>query len=39
MQLPKVSINSITLSNEHPTMGYIGFNGTGLFRFDIGERQ
>jgi photosystem II stability/assembly factor-like uncharacterized protein len=39
MQLPKVSINSITLSDEHPTMGYIGFNGTGLFRFDIGERQ
>jgi hypothetical protein len=39
MNLPKVNINSITLSEEQQMRGYVGFNGTGLFRFEIGEGQ
>ena len=39
MNLPKVNINSITLSEEHPAVGYVGFSGTGLFRVEIGEKR
>ncbi len=40
--LPAVNINAITLNaaaatTDHPISGYIGFNGTGLFRIDLKE--
>jgi photosystem II stability/assembly factor-like uncharacterized protein len=37
MDIPKVNINTITLTKENPVSGYIGFNGTGLFRIELGE--
>ena len=39
MDLPKVNINIITMTKELSATGYIGFNGTGIFRIEIGERQ
>jgi hypothetical protein len=39
MDLPRVNINSVTMAEGQPTTGYVGFNGTGLFRIEIGERK
>lgn len=38
MDLPRVNITSITLAAGKPAAGYIGFNGTGIFRLELGER-
>ena len=37
MEIPKVNINTITLTGQ-TLSGYIGFNGTGIFRIEIGEK-
>ncbi|MGD9972515.1 MAG: hypothetical protein AB7S77_05595, partial [Desulfatirhabdiaceae bacterium] len=37
MDVPKVNINTITLTRENPVSGYVGFNGTGLFRIVLKE--
>jgi len=38
MDIPKLNINFITLTAGHPTVGYIGFSGTGIFRIELGEK-
>jgi len=38
MDIPKVNINTITMPEGPSATGYIGFNGTGIFRIEIGER-
>ena len=38
MDVPKVNINTITLSAGQSVAGYIGFNGTGIFRIELGEK-
>ncbi|MFH0994405.1 MAG: hypothetical protein V1844_02785 [Pseudomonadota bacterium] len=38
MEIPKVNINTITLTAGLPLSGYIGFNGTGIFRIELGEK-
>lgn len=38
MDLPRVNINVITPEADDPSAGYIGFNGTGLFRVHLGEK-
>lgn len=35
MDIPKVSITAITSSAEKPDAGYVGFNGTGIFRIKL----
>jgi photosystem II stability/assembly factor-like uncharacterized protein len=37
MDIPKVNINVITLTEQEPTAGYVGFNGTGVFRVELGD--
>jgi len=37
MDVPEVNINTITLTRENPVSGYVGFNGTGLFRIVLKE--
>jgi photosystem II stability/assembly factor-like uncharacterized protein len=36
MDLPAVNIHSITQASVQPLAVYIGFNGTGLFRLEVG---
>jgi len=38
MNIPKVNMNVITLTAGEPATGYIGFNGTGIFRIELGEK-
>jgi hypothetical protein len=38
MDVPKVNINTITLTAGQSVEGYIGFNGTGIFRIELGEK-
>ncbi len=38
MDIPKVNMNVITLTAGGPAAGYIGFNGTGIFRIELGEK-
>jgi photosystem II stability/assembly factor-like uncharacterized protein len=37
MEIPKVNINTITLMAGRPPAGYIGFNGIGIYRIELGE--
>lgn len=37
MDIPKVNMNVITFATGEPATGYVGFNGTGIFRIDLGE--
>jgi photosystem II stability/assembly factor-like uncharacterized protein len=37
MKIPRVNINTITLTTGQPPAGYIGFNGTGIFRIELEE--
>lgn len=37
MEIPKVNLNTIALAAGRPLSGYIGFNGTGNFRIQLGE--
>ncbi|MBI5591922.1 MAG: hypothetical protein HY881_15735 [Deltaproteobacteria bacterium] len=37
MEIPKVNINIIALMAGWPASGYIGFNGTGIFRIELGD--
>jgi photosystem II stability/assembly factor-like uncharacterized protein len=39
MDIPKVNMNVITLATGEPAAGYIGFNGTGIFRIVLGETR
>jgi photosystem II stability/assembly factor-like uncharacterized protein len=38
MGIPKVNINTIILTSGQPPTGYIGFNGTGIFRIELKEK-
>lgn len=38
MDLPKVNMMVITPTSGEPAAAYIGFNGTGIFRIDLGEK-
>ena len=38
MEIPKVNINTITLMAGQSPAGYIGFNGIGIFRIELGEK-
>jgi photosystem II stability/assembly factor-like uncharacterized protein len=38
MKIPRVNINTITLTAGQTAVGYIGFNGTGVFRIEVGEK-
>ncbi len=38
MEIPKININAITLTDSQPPSGYIGFNGIGIYRIDFGEK-
>jgi photosystem II stability/assembly factor-like uncharacterized protein len=38
MDIPKVNMNVITFTAEEPAAAYIGFNGTGIFRIELGEK-
>jgi len=38
MDIPRVNMNVITLTAGEPHAAYIGFNGTGLFRIELGEK-
>jgi photosystem II stability/assembly factor-like uncharacterized protein len=37
MEIPNVNINTIILTAVQPPAGYIGFNGTGIFRIELEE--
>jgi len=37
MEIPKININTITLLAGRPPAGYIGFNGIGIYRIELGE--
>ncbi len=37
MDIPKININSISWLSGTPLAGYIGFNGIGIFRVELGE--
>jgi photosystem II stability/assembly factor-like uncharacterized protein len=37
MDIPQVNIHVITLTEREPAAGYVGFNGTGVFRVELGE--
>ncbi|MBA4368247.1 MAG: hypothetical protein C0403_11505 [Desulfobacterium sp.] len=39
MDIPSVNMNVITMMAGEPAAGYIGFNGTGIFRIDLGEKH
>lgn len=38
MDIPKVNIHVITFAAGEPAAAYVGFNGTGIFRVDLGEK-
>ena len=38
MDLPKVNMHIITFTVGEPAAAYIGFNGTGIFRVELGEK-
>jgi photosystem II stability/assembly factor-like uncharacterized protein len=38
MEIPKVNINTIILTTGQLPAGYIGFNGIGIFRIELGEK-
>ncbi|KAF0159195.1 MAG: hypothetical protein FD159_665 [Syntrophaceae bacterium] len=38
MDIPKVNMMVITSAAEEPAAAYIGFNGTGIFRIELGEK-
>ena len=38
MDVPKININTINLTTGQSVAGYIGFNGTGIFRIELGEK-
>jgi hypothetical protein len=38
MDIPKVNMNVITSAAGEPASAYIGFNGTGIFRIELGEK-
>jgi photosystem II stability/assembly factor-like uncharacterized protein len=38
MDIPKVNMTVITFAAGEPAAGYVGFNGTGIFRINLGEK-
>lgn len=38
MDIPKVNVHIINFAPGQPPVGYIGFNGTGIFRLEIGGK-
>ncbi len=38
MDIPKVNMTVITSTADAPAAAYIGFNGTGIFRIELGEK-
>ncbi len=38
MDIPKININTIVIATGQPLSGYVGFNGTGIFRIELDEK-
>jgi photosystem II stability/assembly factor-like uncharacterized protein len=38
MDIPRLNISVITTTAERPAAAYVGFEGTGIFRLDLGDR-
>jgi hypothetical protein len=38
MDIPKVNMTVITFAAGEPAAAYVGFNGTGIFRINLGEK-